>query len=217
VDGLAAFYNAAMDIRDIVSLSPVIAAIPALEQALAVSTARTLNAGGLRALEVNLHGSGAIAGIDAIRKALPDAIIGVSALTKAADFAVAGRLGAHFGVTSGLTPELAAATRGARFPVLPGVMTPSDVVAAQHAGFKVVALFPAELAGGVRMLKMLGNDFPDLEFYAAGGISRESAPQYLALPKVLGVRAAWVAPPSMIEAADWAGIEALAREAASLR
>jgi 2-dehydro-3-deoxyphosphogluconate aldolase / (4S)-4-hydroxy-2-oxoglutarate aldolase len=205
-----------MNIRDIVSLTPVIAAIPALEPALAVSAARALKSGGLRVLEVNLHGAGAIASIDAIRKALPDVLVGVTALTKAADFAAAGRLGAHFGVTSGLTSELAAATRGARFPVMPGVMTPSDVVAAQHAGFKVMALFPAEIAGGIRMLKLLGDDFPDLEFYAAGGISRDSAPQYLELPKVLCVRGSWMAPRSMLEAADWSGIEALARDAASL-
>lgn len=205
-----------MNIRDLVSRAPVVAAIPALEPGLAVSAARALANGGLRVLQVNLHGADAIAGIDAIRKALPDLIIGVSALTKAADFAAAGRLGVHFGVTSGWTSELAAATRGARFPVMPGVMTPSDVVAAQHAGSKLMALFPAELAGGIRMLKVLADDFPDLEFYAAGGITRDSAQQYLALPKVLCVRGSWVAPQSMIDAADWSGIEALARDAASL-
>ncbi len=79
-----------------------------------------------------------------------------------------------------------------------------------------MALFPAELAGGIRMLKVLADDFPDLEFYAAGGVSRDSAPQYLALRSVLCVRGSWVAPPSMINAADWSGIEALARDAAAL-
>jgi 2-dehydro-3-deoxyphosphogluconate aldolase/(4S)-4-hydroxy-2-oxoglutarate aldolase len=205
-----------MNVRDIVCQTPVIASLPALEPALAVSVARALKSGGLHVLEVNLHGTGAIAGIDAIRKALPEVVIGVAGLAKAADFAAAGRLGAHFGVTSGLTAELAAATRGARFPVIPGVMTPSDVVAAQHAGFKVMSLFPAALAGGVRMLEVLIDDFPDLEFYAAGGISRDHAPQYLALPKVLCVRGSWVAPRSLIDAADWSGVEALARDAASL-
>jgi 2-dehydro-3-deoxyphosphogluconate aldolase / (4S)-4-hydroxy-2-oxoglutarate aldolase len=205
-----------MNIREIVCLAPVIAAIPALEPVLAVSVARALTSGGVCVMEVNFHAAGAIASIDAIRKALPEAIIGVSALTKAADFAAAGRLGVLFGVTSGWTAELAAASRGARFPVMPGVMTPSDVVAAQHAGSKLMALFPAELAGGIRMLKMLGEDFPELEFYAAGGISCDNAPQYLALPKVLCVRASWLAPRSMIDAGDWAGIEALARDAAAL-
>jgi 2-dehydro-3-deoxyphosphogluconate aldolase/(4S)-4-hydroxy-2-oxoglutarate aldolase len=205
-----------MNIREIAGLAPVIAAIPALQPVLAVSAARALASGGVRVMEVNLHATDAIASIDAIRKALPEAIIGVSALTKAADFAAAGRLGVLFGVTSGWTAELAAASRGARFPVLPGVMTPSDVVAAQHSGSKLMALFPAELAGGVRMLKILGDDFPELEFYAAGGVTSDNASQYLALPRVLCVRASWLAPRSMIDAGDWAGIEALARNATAL-
>jgi len=205
-----------LNIRDIVSLTPVIAAIPATEPAHAVPLARALTAGGLRVLEISLQGPGAIACIDTIRKALPEAIVGVGGLTKAADFAAAGRVGAHFGATPGLTPELAAAARGARFPVLPGVMTPTDVVVAQHTGFKVLKLFPAEIAGGARMLQMLGDSFPDLEFYAAGGISRDGAPKYLALPNVICVGGSWVAPKSMIDAADWPGIEALARDAASL-
>jgi len=205
-----------LNIRDIVSLSPVIAAIPAAEPAQAVPLARALLTGGLRVLEISLHAPGAIACIDAIRKALPEAVVGVGALTKAADFAAAGRLGAHFGATPGLTPELSAAARGSRFPVLPGVMTPTDVVAAQHSGFKVLKLFPAEIAGGTRMLQLLSDSFPDLEFYAAGGISQDNARQYLALSNVICVGGSWVAPKSMINAADWSGIEALARQAAAL-
>jgi len=205
-----------LNIRDIVSLSPVIAAIPAAEPAQAVPLARALLTGGLRVLEISLHAPGAIACIDAIRKALPEAVVGVGALTKAADFAAAGRLGAHFGATPGLTPELSAAARGSRFPVLPGVMTPTDVVAAQHSGFKVLKLFPAEIAGGTRMLQLLSDSFPDLEFYAAGGISQDNARQYLALSNVICVGGSWVAPKSMINAADWPGIEALARQAAAL-
>lgn len=205
-----------MNIRDIVSLTPVIAAIPAAESERVVPMVRALMAGGLRALEISLQATGAIACIDAIRKTLPEAIVGVGGLTKAADFAAAGRLGAHFGVTPGLTPELSAAARGARFPVLPGVMTPTDVVAAQHSGFKVLKLFPAEIAGGTRMLQTLGESFPELEFYAAGDISRDNAPRYLALPNVICVGGSWVAPKSMVDSADWSGIEALARDAASL-
>ncbi len=205
-----------LNIRDILCLAPVIAAVPPLAPAQAVLAARALLSGGLRVLEINLHGTDAIASIDAIRKAVPDAVIGVSGLAKAADFAAAGRVGAHFGVTPGFTAELAAATRGARFPVTPGVMTPSDVVAAQHAGFKLLTLFPAELAGGVRMLEMLGETFPDLEFYAKGGISRENAVRFLAVSRVLCVGGSWIAAKSMIDAADWPGIEATAKDAASL-
>jgi len=126
-------------------------------------------------------------------------------------------VGAQFGVTPGLTPELAAASRGARFPLLPGVMTPTELITARAAGFNVLKLFPAQQAGGVAMLQALGAPFPDVLFCPTGGITRASAADYLALSNVLCVGGSWVAPKAMLEAGDWNGIEALARDAASLR
>ena len=133
------------------------------------------------------------------------------------DSAPADRAGAQFGVTPGLTPELASAARGARFPLLPGVMTPTELLAARTAGFTVLKLFPAQQAGGIGMLQALGAPFPDVIFCPTGGITRASAPDFLALPNVACVGGSWVAPRAMLAAADWAGIEALARDAAALR
>jgi len=116
-----------------------------------------------------------------------------------------------------LTPELAAASRGARFPLLPGVMTPTELIAARTAGFNVLKLFPAEQAGGVAMLRALGAPFPDVFFCPTGGITRATAPDYLELRNVVCVGGSWVAPRAMLAAGDWAGIEALARDAAGLQ
>src|SRR3984885_3900507 len=198
-------------------MAPVIPVLTVGDLAHAVPLARALVAGGLRVLEVTLRTSVAIGCIEAIRKAVPEAIIGVGTLTKAVDFAAAGRAGAQFGVTPGLTPELAAAARGARFPLLPGVMTPTEVIAACAAGFNVLKLFPAHQAGGVAMLRALGAPFPDVLFCPTGGLTRDSAPDYLALPNVASVGGSWVAPPAMIDANDWQGITALARDAAGLK
>ena len=198
-------------------MAPVIPVLTVGDLAHAVPLARALVVGGLRVLEVTLRTSVAIGCIEAIRKAVPEAIIGVGTLTKAVDFAAAGRAGAQFGVTPGLTPELAAAARGARFPLLPGVMTPTEVIAACAAGFNVLKLFPAHQAGGVAMLRALGAPFPDVLFCPTGGITRDSAPDYLALPNVASVGGSWVAPPAMIDANDWQGITALARDAAGLK
>jgi 2-dehydro-3-deoxyphosphogluconate aldolase/(4S)-4-hydroxy-2-oxoglutarate aldolase len=138
-------------------------------------------------------------------------------LTRAADFAAADRVGAQFGVTPGLTPELASAARGARFPLLPGVMTPTELISARAAGFSVLKLFPAQQAGGLAMLQALGAPFPDVLFCPTGGITRATAADYLALPNVACVGGSWVAPQAMQSSGDWSGIEALARDAASLR
>jgi 2-dehydro-3-deoxyphosphogluconate aldolase/(4S)-4-hydroxy-2-oxoglutarate aldolase len=206
-----------MNIREILSLAPVIPVLTVSEAAHAVPLAQALYAGGLRVLEITLRMPIGNSAIEAIRKAVPGAIVGAGTLTKAAEFAAAGRAGAQFGVSPGLTPELAAASRGARFPLLPGVMTPSELIAARHAGFDVLSLFPAEQAGGVAMLRSLAAPFPDVMFYPTGSITRSNAPDYLALPNVLSVGGSWLAPVELVNRGDWAGIEALARDAASLR
>ena len=206
-----------MNIREIVGLAPVIPVLTITELEHAVPLARALSAGGLRVLEITLRTPVALAAIDAMRKAVPDAVIGVGTLTRAVDFAAADRVGAQFGVTPGLTPELAAASRGARFPLLPGVMTPTELIAARAAGFSVLKLFPAEQAGGVAMLRALGAPFPDVLFCPTGGITRASAPDYLELPNVVCIGGSWIAPRAMLAAGDWAGIEALARDAAGLK
>jgi 2-dehydro-3-deoxyphosphogluconate aldolase/(4S)-4-hydroxy-2-oxoglutarate aldolase len=206
-----------MNIREIVSLSPVIPVLTVSNAGHAVPLAQALVAGGLRVLEITLRTPAALPSIEAIRKAVPDAVVGVGTLTRAADFAAAGRAGAQFGVSPGLTPEIAAAARGALFPLLPGVMTPTELIAARIAGFNVVKLFPAQQAGGIGMLQALGAPFPDVLFCPTGGITRSSAPEYLALPNVVCIGGSWVAPRAMLEAGDWAGVEALARDAAALK
>ncbi len=206
-----------MNIRDIVALAPVIPVLTVNDLQHAVPLARALSAGGLRVLEITLRTPVALAAIEAMRKAVPEAVVGVGTLTRAVDFAAADRAGAQFGVTPGLTPDLAAAARGARFPLLPGVMTPTELIAARAAGYTVLKLFPAQQAGGIGMLQAMGGPFPDVQFCPTGGITRATAPDFLALPNVVCVGGSWVAPRAMLEAGDWAGVEALARDAAGLR
>jgi 2-dehydro-3-deoxyphosphogluconate aldolase/(4S)-4-hydroxy-2-oxoglutarate aldolase len=203
-----------VNIREILAMAPVIPVLTIGDVAHAVPLAQALVDGGLRVLEVSLSGPNAVGCVEAIRKAVPEAVVGVGNLTKAVDFASAGRAGCQFGVTPGLTPELAAAARGARFPLLPGVMTPTEVIAARAAGFNVLMLFPAQQAGGVSLLRAFGAAFPDVLFRPTGGITRDSAPEYLSVPNVASVGGSWLAPPAMMAAGDWAGITALARDAA---
>jgi 2-dehydro-3-deoxyphosphogluconate aldolase / (4S)-4-hydroxy-2-oxoglutarate aldolase len=206
-----------VNIREVLGNITVIPVLTIGDLAQAVPLARALVAGGLRVLEITLRTPVAIECLETMRRSVPDAIIGVGTLTKAKDFAAADRAGAQFGVSPGLTPELAAAARGARFPLLPGVMTPTEVLAARHWGFNVLKLFPAEPAGGVAMLRAMTAAFPDVLFCPTGGISAANAPTYLSMANVIAVGGTWVAPLALMEANDWSGIETLAREAAALR
>ena len=203
-----------MKIEDIVGIAPVIPVLTISELEHAAPLARALSAGGLRVLEVALRTPIALAAIEVMRKAVPAAVIGVGTLTRAVDFAAADRAGAQFGVTPGLTPELAAAARGARFPLLPGVMTPTEVISARNAGFNILKFFPAQQADGISLLQALAAPFPDVLFCPTGGITPATAADYLALPNVVCIGGSWLAPSDMISAGDWAGIQQLARDAA---
>jgi len=206
-----------MTIREILGVAPVIPVLTVTKLDHAVPLARALAAGGLRVLEVTLRTPCALDVIEAMGRAVPDAIVGVGTITRPEEFEDAEQAGARFGVSPGFSPELAAAARGVSYPYLPGVMTPSELIATRLGGFSALKLFPAREAGGVGLLRALGAPFPDVVFCPTGGISLQAAPEYLALPNVACVGGSWVAPGPLVEAGDWAAIEALAREAAALR
>ncbi|HEY0801154.1 MAG TPA: bifunctional 4-hydroxy-2-oxoglutarate aldolase/2-dehydro-3-deoxy-phosphogluconate aldolase [Steroidobacteraceae bacterium] len=205
-----------MSIHEIASMAPVIPVLTISVLEHAVPLARALVAGGLGVLEITLRTPIALAAIDAIRREVAESIVGAGTLTRAIDFAAAVRAGAQFAVTPGLTSELAAAAHAVSLPLLPGVMTPTELIAARGAGFDVLKLFPAVQAGGIAMVRALAAPFPDVVFCPTGGITRASAADYLTLPNVICVGGSWLAPASMLSNRDWAGIEALARDAASL-
>lgn len=206
-----------MNTRDILRRSPVIPVLTVVRLEHAVPLARALVRGGIGVLEVTLRSDCALEAIRLMRSAVPEAVVGAGTLTRAEDFAAAERAGAQFGVTPGLTPELAAAATAVVFPTLPGVMTPTELIAARAAGYSACKLFPAQQAGGIEMLKALAGPFPDVVFCPTGGVSRQNAGQFLALPNVLCVGGSWLAPRELLEAQDWAAIEKLARDAAGLR
>lgn len=206
-----------MSIRDIMRASPVMPVIVIDRVEDAVPLARALVAGGIRVLEVTLRTAAALESIKAIAAAVPDAIVGVGTVTQPEQFAQVKAAGAKFAVTPGFTDTLARAAVEAGMPLLPGVMTPSEVIAARAAGFDAMKLFPAEQAGGIGMLKALGGPFADVLFCPTGGVTLESAPKFLALPNVGCVGGSWLVPKDKVAAGDWNAITQLAKEAAALR
>lgn len=206
-----------MNILQIMNTGPVIAVIVIDRLQDAVPLARALVAGGVRVLELTLRTPVALQAISAIAHEVEGAIVGVGTLTRAQDFELSIKAGALFGVSPGLTPELVTAARDSGLPLLPGVMTPSELIAARAAGFTELKLFPAQQAGGIGMLKALGGPFPDVSFCPTGGISAATVASFLALPNVACVGGSWLTPREAVQAGDWPGITALARTAAALR
>jgi len=206
-----------MKLIELLCLGPVIPVIVVEDTEHAVPLARALVAGGVRVLEVTLRTPAGLPAIRAIAREVPEAIVGVGTLTQPDEFSAARDAGAQFAVSPGLTPALVDAARATGLPWLPGVMTPSDVIAARAAGLRQLKLFPAEQAGGLGMLKALHGPFPDVLFCPTGGVTPNTAPQFLALPNVPCVGGSWLTPPAVVAAGDWNAITALAKQASSLR
>jgi 2-dehydro-3-deoxyphosphogluconate aldolase / (4S)-4-hydroxy-2-oxoglutarate aldolase len=204
------------DVRSFMARSPVIPVLTVERLEDAAPLARALVRGGLSVLEVTLRTPCALEAIATMRAAVETAVIGAGTLTRARDFDDSLAAGAQFAVTPGLTAELASAARKSQMPLLPGIMTPSELIAARAYGFTACKLFPAQQAGGVGMLRALLGPFPEHVFCPTGGVTPANASEYLALDNVLCVGGSWLAPREALRKGDWERIEALAREAASL-
>ena len=204
-------------IAAILRLAPVIPVLTIEREQDAVPLARALVAGGLPVLEITLRTDAALAAASAIMAEIPDAVVGLGTLLTPADISRAHQIGARFGVSPGLTVELATAADVAGLPFLPGVATASEAMRASALGFDHLKFFPAEPAGGVVALKALGAPLQDLRFCPTGGITAETAPAYLALPNVLCVGGSWLASKAEILAGDWVRITEKARRASDLQ
>jgi 2-dehydro-3-deoxyphosphogluconate aldolase/(4S)-4-hydroxy-2-oxoglutarate aldolase len=204
-------------LEEIMHASPVIPVIAIEHPDHALPLAKALVAGGIRVLEVTLRTRYGLDAIRQIAKELPDAIVGVGTLTKPEEFTQAREAGAVFGVSPGLTSTLIDAAKKSGLPLLPGVMTPSEVMAAREAGFFQLKLFPAVPAGGVGMLNSIAGPLSDVLFCPTGGISQESAPQFLACKNVACVGGSWLTPQGAIKSGEWSKITALAQAASALK
>tara|TARA_R110001599_G_scaffold171353_1_gene362298 strand:+ start:317453 stop:318151 length:699 start_codon:yes stop_codon:yes gene_type:complete len=206
-----------MTLTEIMYASPVIPVIAIDDLNHAVPLAQALVAGGIRVLEVTLRTEHGLAAIRAIAEQVPEAILGVGTLTQHDEFVAARDAGAVFGVSPGLTAELIQGAKSSGLPLLPGVMTPSEVMVARAAGFRQVKLFPAAQAGGVAMLNAIAGPLQDMLFCPTGGISQETAPQFLACKNVACVGGSWLTPKDVMAQQNWSRITELAKAAAALR
>ena len=206
-----------LDPTPLVSRAPVIPVLTVERAADAVLLARALVAGGLPVIEVTLRTKAALDAIRAIAAEVPDCVVGVGTILRAADITAAVAAGAKYLVSPGTPSELAAALADAAIPVLPGCATVSEAMALGARGFKVLKFFPAEASGGVAWLKSIAAPLPELKFCPTGGIDSRNIATYLACPNVLAVGGSWVAPKDAIAAGDFGRITQLAREASALR
>ncbi|WP_341366316.1 bifunctional 4-hydroxy-2-oxoglutarate aldolase/2-dehydro-3-deoxy-phosphogluconate aldolase [Yoonia sp. BS5-3] len=196
-------------------MAPVVPVLVVDDASLAGDLAQALITGGLPALEVTLRTPAALDVIREMAK-VPGGVVGAGTLLTPKDVENAKEAGATFGVSPGATDILLQACEANDMPLLPGTATATEAMRLLERGYTVQKFFPAEANGGVAALKGIGAPIPQVKFCPTGGIDLKKASDYLALSNTLCVGGSWVAPKDMVNAKDWAGITALAKEAAAL-
>ena len=201
------------DVDALMRKAPVIPVlvIDRLEDAAPIAEA--LVAGGLPLLEVTLRTPVALDAIRAMAK-VPGAIVGAGTVLNERQLHAAREAGATFIVSPGLTAPLASAAQAADIDFLPGVANAADIMTGLDLGLTRFKFFPAEAVGGLKALKAYASVFRDARFCPTGGITLETAPQWLAEEAVLCVGGSWLVPSGTI---DEAAIRARAEAASKLR
>lgn len=203
-------------ITKILALGPVMPVIVIDRAEDGVALADALLAGGLKTIEITLRTPAALGAIKAIAEARRDICIGAGTVISAELAKAAKEAGAHFAVSPGTTQAVVDGCAAADLPLLPGASTVSEMMHMLESGFTAMKFFPASAAGGTSFVKSLASPLPQITICPTGGISAVTAPGWLALPNVKCVGGSWVAPQNLINAGDFATIETLARDAASL-
>ena len=207
-----------MDIVKTLGDAGIIPVIVIERESDAVPLARALVGGGLPVLEVTFRTAAAAAAIAAIRREVPEAVVGAGTVLSGEQLNAAREAGAAFCVAPGFDPAVVSAAKAAGMPFCPGIATASELSQALSAGCRLVKFFPAEAAGGVKMIKnLLGAfRFTGVRFMPTGGVNLSNVADYLAVPEIACCGGTWIVPKDALAAGDYAAIEKLAADASAL-
>lgn len=182
----------------------------------AVATAQALLRGGIDVMEITFRTAAAPDAIRAVAANCPDMLVGAGTVISAEQCETAMNCGAKFVVSPGFDPESVRWCREHALVIIPGCVTPTEIMAAQHAGISVVKFFPANVYGGLKAMKSLSAPFSGIRFVPTGGVNAENAAEYLAAPYVAAVGGSWLCTKSDISAGNFDRIAELAAQAHAL-
>ena len=188
--------------------------IDAADRAVPLGTA--LLAGDLPIAEVTLRTDAALASIQNIARDLPEVIVGAGTVMTWEQAEIARDAGAQFLVSPGMVEQVVIWAQANQISVLPGAITPSEMIRGIHLGLDILKFFPAETMGGLNAIKALSDPFPQLRFVPTGGIHLENAVPYLQNPRIHAVGGSWMAKRQMIAEGKFDEITRLAKEASNL-
>lgn len=182
----------------------------------AVDLGKALAEGGIRAAEVTFRTPAAARSIEKMAAALPDVFVCAGTVLSVEQARLAVGCGARAVISPGTNREVVEWCLNNQVPVYPGCATPTEVEAAMGLGLTTVKLFPAEVMGGVKMLKALYGPYRGVKFMPTGGIHPQNVGEYLSLPNVIACGGSWLCPAADIQKGNWQAITQRARECADL-
>jgi len=178
----------------------------------AIGLGRALADGGLPIAEVTLRMPRALELLAAMAEGCPDLVVGAGTVVTADQVDAAVDAGARFLVSPGLAVDVVERARGRQVPILPGVATPSDLMAATALGLDLVKLFPAGSLGGADTVRALAAPFPAMRFVPTGGIGPADLADYLSVPAVAAVGGSWMVPAGALADGDHDTVRRLTAE-----
>lgn len=205
-----------MDITTKLTEYKVIPVVTIKDPSKAVALAKALVDGGLPTAEVTFRTAGAAESIKAMTEAYPEMLVGAGTVltVKQADEAI--DAGAKFLVAPGFNREVVEHSLKRGVPMIPGVCTPTEIEAAMSIGLTTLKFFPAEAAGGVKMIKAVSAPYGMIKIMPTGGISPENIGSYLACKSVICCGGSWLTPSDLIENGDFEKITKIVKEAVAL-
>ncbi|MBI3749352.1 MAG: bifunctional 4-hydroxy-2-oxoglutarate aldolase/2-dehydro-3-deoxy-phosphogluconate aldolase [Chloroflexi bacterium] len=204
-----------MEVEERLRAAGVVLVLRPTDPTLAEAIASTLLAVGVGAIEVTFRAAGAAAAIERIRTTVPGVLVGAGTVLTRAQASEALEAGAEFVVAPGSHPDVIGAVLDAGIPMIPGVATPTEVEANLARGLTLLKLFPAEVIGGIGMLRALRGPYPGVRFVPTGGIGPANLAAYLAEPNVTACGGSWLAE-GVTEPGGLSRVEELARAAAAI-
>lgn len=179
----------------------------------AVPTAKAMAAGGVDVMEITFRTAAAADSIKAVSAECPEVLVGAGTVVTLEQCKTAVACGAKFIVAPGFDEEVVRWCIEHEIPVLPGCVTPTEIMAAMKLGLKVVKFFPAGVYGGLKAMKALSGPFGGVKFVPTGGVSTQNIAEYVSAPFIQAVGGSWICPKADIAAGNFENITALCREA----
>lgn len=205
--------NAVLEQMGKIGIIPVVVLNDAKD---AAPLAQALCEGGLPCAEVTFRTDAAEESIRIMSEQFPQMLVGAGTVltTEQVDRAVAA--GAKFIVSPGLNPKVVKYCVDKGIPVTPGTCNPSDVEQAIELGLDVVKFFPAEAAGGLKMIKAMAAPYVGMKFMPTGGINAGNVRDYLAYDRILACGGSWMVSGKLVEAGEFDKIKEMTAEAVQI-